>query len=74
MTVKELIKKLQDLPQDSKIVVQGYEGGLSDIGQIKPSRLELGVNSESWNGPHEESLNGGVPCVLLLRAENPNSD
>jgi hypothetical protein len=54
MTVAELIEKLKELPQDSRVVVDGYEGGLCDVGGASGVTIQLDRNSESWYGPHEE--------------------
>ena len=73
-TVKELIQDLSKLPQDSIVLVQGYEDGLSDIALIKQINVTLNCHSEEWNGPHEEDSNGYQDAVLLYRsATNPNS-
>jgi hypothetical protein len=51
MNVKELIELLSQYPDEMKVVVDGYEGGysdISDIGEIEISKLPL--NKESWYG------------------------
>lgn len=72
-TVRELINKLQAMPQEAVVLVDGYEGGLSDIGAIKTTLVDLNVNKEDYYGPHEESSSGSTNAVLLRRAPNPNS-
>ena len=54
MKVKELIKKLQKLPQDSLVMGSGYEGGYYDIEELSEAEMVLNVNTESYYGPHEE--------------------
>jgi hypothetical protein len=54
-TVGDLIKALKELPADSFIFVNGYEGGYHDC--PLPARLEkimLNVNDEWYYGPHED--------------------
>lgn len=53
MNVKQLIEKLQDLPQDSIVVVRGYEGGVDEITEISVSKVALNINSEWYYGKHE---------------------
>lgn len=71
-TVKELIEKLKTMPQEAIVLLDGYEGGLSDIGTIKTASVDLNVNKEDYYGPHEESDSGSTEAVLLHRAPNPN--
>ncbi len=73
MTVKELKAALDGCPEDSIVLVQGYEGGFSDIGLIKKIKVTLNFYKEEWNGPHEESNGEGRAGILILRAPNPNA-
>ena len=55
MTAKELIAKLQELPEDINIVMSGYEGGFNDIkGNFKEVEVALNYNTEWYYGAHEE--------------------
>ena len=71
MNVTQLIKKLEKLDGDSRVVVSGYEGGFQDILKIKGAYLYLNVNSEeSYCGPHDTEKPDGsahkkVHCYLL---------
>ena len=67
MTVKELIEKLKEYPQDDLILVQGYEGGFSDIGQIQSTKVDLNYYTEEWNGPHEENHGNQTKAVIIKR-------
>lgn len=73
MTVKELKKKLEQFQDDALVLVQGYEGGVSDIGAISASKVKLNFFDEDWNGPHEEDPNVETSAVLLMRKANTNS-
>lgn len=54
MTVKELINKLKEYPDDTPCVVSGYEGGLSDIEQVYSDKVFLDVHrDDNYYGPHE---------------------
>ena len=66
MIVKELIEKLQSLPQDAIVVVSGYEGGVNEVGDATECNLELNVHTDWYYGAHEITDNeGGVVGVYL---------
>lgn len=54
MTAAELIAKLQELPQDARVVVDGYEGGLVDVDYVTTVPILLNRNTADYYGPHEE--------------------
>lgn len=71
MTVAELIKALSRCPDDLMVVVNGYEGGYTEIIKLEQINLNLNVNSESYYGPHDtpdrdEGL-GDCDAILLPR-------
>lgn len=41
MTVAELIAKLQEMPQDARVVVDGYEGGYEDLSDVSTVDIVL---------------------------------
>jgi len=53
MKVKELIELLQTLPQDSDVVVAGYEGGVQDIKEATVCEVNCNVHNEWYYGAHE---------------------
>jgi hypothetical protein len=53
MTVGELIEKLQAMPQDARVVVDGYEGGVDDAADPALVTIALNVNASTWMGKHE---------------------
>lgn len=53
MTVSELIEKLRELPQNSMVVVNGYEGGVRTVKDAKPTVIAVDVNTEWYYGEHE---------------------
>lgn len=71
-TVAELIKALQQFPQDMPIVVSGYESGFENILPPKMERLEQNPKNKYWDGEFQEtdqSLGGQViEAVVLSRA------
>lgn len=54
MTVAELIAKLQEMPQDARVVVDGYEGGLDDASIVQTTLIVLNENEPGIFGPHEQ--------------------
>lgn len=74
LTVKDLIQKLSNFPSDLRVLVEGYEGGLSDILNIKQVQVALNQHKEDWLGPHEEDPNSKDNAVIILRSPNPNVD
>jgi hypothetical protein len=58
MTVAELIAVLQQLPQDARVIVSGYEGGYHDVGGADPERIILNVNAQGYYGPHDTAPEG----------------
>ena len=56
MTVKQLIKILQQIPdQDTMVMTNGYEGGYDDINDIipEPITIALNVNDKWYYGKHD---------------------
>lgn len=53
MTVKQLIERLQDMPDDHMVVIRGFEGGVDEVNEIEETRVALDVNEEWSYGSHE---------------------
>ena len=72
MTIKELIQQLQQHDPNTRVVVNGYEGGLCDIKNLEKVKIELNVNTEWYYGPHEETYdtNQGLGALLMNRLVN----
>jgi len=56
MTVAELIEKLKEYPQDLRVVVRGYEGGINDVSHFKELEILLDYNDAWYYGKHEEAF------------------
>lgn len=54
MTVKELIEELKKYPPETRVVVDGYEGGYDDVASLKNASLVLDAYVVDWYGPHAE--------------------
>ena len=53
MTIAELIEQLQKYPQDTRVVVRGYEGGVNDVGEVEETEIYLNYNTSWFYGKHE---------------------
>lgn len=67
MNVQELIEKLSTLPPGTRVVVDGYEGGVSDPCDPELVTVRLDVNPSHYLGPHEIDPTGDIPAVYLAR-------
>ena len=55
MTIAELIEKLKEYPQDTRVVTRGYEGGVDDVDFVEETEIYLNYNKGVWYyGNHEE--------------------
>ena len=54
MTIAELIKKLQEYPEDTRVVIPAYGGGLTDIDIAEMTEIYLNYHDTWYYGKHEE--------------------
>lgn len=55
MTVSELIEALRKEPQDARVVVDGYEGGVDDANSIRQLRIRVNATKHvGYWGDHED--------------------
>lgn len=55
MIIAELIKELEQYPQDTRVVIRGYEGGMDDVDEVELTEIYLNYNAGTWYyGNHEE--------------------
>jgi hypothetical protein len=64
LTVNELIDKLKELPQNVKILVDGYESGLDSIVDAYPIHAKFQEKSNWWDGIYKE-IDSGINTVYL---------
>ena len=57
MTAKELIKLLQEVPEDMPIMVQGYEGGFNKPSSVYEEEVIL-MTERAWYYGQYEDTNG----------------
>ena len=53
-TVADLIQKLQALPQNLPVVLEGYEGGYNHELRFEAIEIALYVHTEDYLGNHEQ--------------------
>ena len=71
MTAAELIKELQKLSPDIKIVIKGYEDGYNDILQLKEVKIKHKIDSKWYE--YENSTNEDAITAVDLFGENKNA-
>jgi hypothetical protein len=68
MKVKELIEKLKTMNQDAIVLVDGYEGGMSELKDSSVTAIKAKDNNPvAWYYGPFESDDNGVDCVSLSR-------
>lgn len=68
MTIKELKEKLKAYPDNFRVLVDGYEGGFSEISEVKITKVKLNVHTESYYGPHDDTENADIEVLVIRRA------
>ena len=68
MKVAELIKNLQELPQNYRVVVQGYEDGFDDVSRIMPVSIKPGAEKKWYNGKYAGAEDGEKAVVIFGRS------
>ena len=74
MTASELIRKLNDLPPEIKIVVRGYENGYNDIIMLKNRKITINKERNWWNGEYIDSKETSAIHAVELFGDNHNSE
>ena len=72
MTAQELIKHLQAMPPQTKIVVRGYEDGYNDILKLKPVKIKPKADAHWYDGEYENSDDADAIDAIDLYGENQN--
>ena len=67
MTIKELKEVLKSFPDDLRVLVDGYEGGFSEISTVAIVKVELDIHSESFYGPHDDTEKANTDVVVIRR-------
>ncbi|MGO1233865.1 MAG: hypothetical protein ACTMHG_09100 [Marinobacter sp.] len=77
MTAEELIKRLEALPPETLVLVEGYETGYDDIVDLKSEDVFRYRKSQEWDGeyqkPDEQFGQGSktVPAAVIVGRRGP---
>ena len=76
MNVAELTELLNYCDPEMRVVVAGYEGGVSDVDEVKPIPILLNVNHSSYYGRHEpcESYEQDELALIISASDYDESD
>ncbi len=66
MRVSELIERLEQLPTDLEVLVEGYETGFDPIHALEIRSIERNAAAEDWDGEFDESPGEGRQALLIL--------
>ncbi|MCJ8336103.1 MAG: hypothetical protein MJH10_18015 [Epibacterium sp.] len=65
MTVQELIDELKSYPKDMMVVIDTYEGGLYELGELEPIKVSLNPKTKRSYGSYSHCRKGGIPALWL---------
>jgi len=71
MKVKDLILRLNECDPNAMVVVDSYEGGVTELRNISDSiEIALDINTENYYGKHEidEYANKAYPDATHIKA------
>lgn len=69
MTVQELIKRLEALPSDCQVLVEGYENGWDTLIEVQVANFAPQQPCENWDGEFERvtpDFQDAQKCVLVV--------
>ncbi len=67
-TVTELIKELSKYDPSTRVMTNGYEGGLCDCRIPEPAKIKLNVNGLWYDGPHENVTDDQIAGADIVDA------
>jgi hypothetical protein len=70
MTASELIRQLNDLPPENKIVIRGYENGYNDIITLKNRKITINKEGNWWDGQYADSIEPDAIIAVELFGDN----
>jgi hypothetical protein len=73
MTVRELQEKLNNFPDETLVMVKGYEEGYNDISEIRELKISLNVYEHWFEGAHEESEDADAINAVVFLGTNKNA-
>ncbi len=69
MTVQELIKRLEALPSDCQVLVEGYENGWDTLIEVQVANFAPQQPCEDWDGEFERvtpDFQDAQKCVVVV--------
>lgn len=66
MKITELIEKLKTYPQETRVLLSGYEGGLKELNYVDHIGIQLNVNDKWYYGSHERVDEGEDEMAIHL--------
>lgn len=77
MNAKELIAKLQALPPETPILVEGYETGFDDIVELGQEKVVRYRRAQEWDGEYQtpeqfSNSETGVLQASVIRGRRGN--
>ena len=74
MNASELIRKLNDLPPETQIVVRGYENGYNDITMLMNRKITINKERNWWDGEYIDSKETCAIYAVEIFGGNHNSE
>lgn len=68
MTVEELIARLQDLPPETPVLVEGYENGFDEIIDLQAREIVRYRHAQTWDGQYQAPKRFKEPATGVIRA------
>jgi len=68
MTVDELIARLQDLPPETPVLVEGYENGFDEIVDLQAREVVRYRHAQPWDGQYQPADRFKEPGTGVIRA------
>lgn len=65
MTAGQLIEILKNHPEDTPVLVEGYETGFDEIHKVQTIAAEVNQDAEEWDGQYQ-SAEKGSPCLFIV--------
>jgi len=72
MKLRDFLGLLSQLPPDADVVIEGYEGGLDDVVDVKVVKIKKNTNSKWYYGRHEIDEDGDTQAVFIIGEERIN--
>jgi hypothetical protein len=68
MTVDELIARLQALPPDTPVLVEGYENGFGEVIALRGQDVVRYRHAQPWDGQYQPPERFEKPATGIMQA------